>query len=339
MGLISWVAAAAITSFVGKLVSLVFVLVCSVIATAVMYALQCGLFDYLCNWVSIPALGQVIVWGQAISVGIVVVIRIGVGIYDGILQDKTRAPEYLFKTVAAVVAIGVMPIAVDLVISFIYTSMADVVGWLGSSAEISFDFEKIEDHWTDLADEPLDTIAAVVGICLGPLFGAVACVFTVKIYLQLMVRQFQMLIISVIAPWVGIKAATDTSSGQYWEFLANLLGMGITQIVQGLFLWIALQNFFAWMQAGVWDGFDLLSGDCWYTTLIMLALFMATHSVEGLVDRWTFAGGTSSPRMPRLFGGRSMMMPLKQLAGGEGSGKSGGPKPVGGSSSGPIAKG
>lgn len=293
---------------ISAVISMIFVLAAGFVANILAYWVMTGinshLFEYMTNWITIPALGQIIVWGQGIAIVIVIAIRVWFGVSDGILRDKAKASEYLFKTIGAVVAIGLMPIAVDLIMMFIQTSITDVMTWLSTDVSLS-------DMETDIAsalegydkDYDYGNLLNISTDLLRWVFLFVACGLIVSVYCTLAVRQFQMLVISVIAPWVGIRVATENSSSEYAEFLANLVGMGLVQLLQGAFLWLGVNNFLAWystMNEGTSVGYDTY--EFLYSGVVCIAILAATKTIPQLLDRWTFSGGPSNAGVGRVMG-------------------------------------
>lgn len=320
---------AGIGTAVGAIGSALITWFASLIADSILAAMNSGLFEYVTNWMTIPVLGQAILWGQAISIVVVVCIRIAVGINQGILQDEMRAPEYLFKSVGAVVLIGIMPILCSLVITFGQTAVNDLAGYASRSVDVTEihyaadNIKTIDEVLSDIGDASLIDVLITDAseVTLGSVVTLVVMVLVLLVYLELMVRQVQMLVISVAAPWVGIKIATENSADQYWEYLANLMGMFIVQAIQALFLAICL------VQYKVWSGmalnlFDANSG-AWYPTIILIALLLGTLSIPSLLDRWTFSGSSGRGGMAMasvVRGARGGRVPVAIGTGG-GAGK------------------
>ena len=104
-----------------------------------------------------------------------------------------------------------------------------------------------------------------------------------------MKRQFQMLFVAVAAPWIGIKAATESDSSTYWEFLQSLFGMCVVQWLQYIGLIVGLNM----MSATIGSSLDINSidmGSASFTNLfLVLAEFGAALGIPALVDRWTFS--------------------------------------------------
>ena len=275
----------------------------SIISDIIISAMQSGLFDYVSNWITIPIVNQVILWGEAIAIVLVIAIRIGVGISQGILTDEVKAPEYLFKSVGSVVLIGLMPVFCNLVIVGGQTMMQDVLGICGTSQRF---VDKIEIDYLGVFTKDLFNLVTqpsgeVITVLVNNLVGAVVLIMMLIVFFELMKRQIEMLVISVAAPFVSIKVATENSSGDYWGYLTNLFGMCVVQWIQTLFLSIGMQVYTIWMKAAqgnnLFTGLIVPSGvnsSTWYVMAIMIAILLAAINVPSLLDRWTFSGSGST---------------------------------------------
>lgn len=293
----------------------------SIISDIIISAMQSGLFDYVSNWITIPIVNQVILWGEAIAIVLVIAIRIGVGISQGILTDEVKAPEYLFKSVGSVVLIGLMPVFCNLVIVGGQTMMQDVLGICGTSQRF---VDKIEIDYLGVFTKDLFNLVTqpsgeVITVLVNNLVGAVVLIMMLIVFFELMKRQIEMLVISVAAPFVGIKVATENSSGDYWGYLTNLFGMCVVQWIQTLFLSIGMQVYTIWMKAAqgnnLFTGLIVPSGvnsSTWYVMAIMIAILLAAINVPSLLDHWTFSG-SGSTSITNLFVRSAMTkaMPVK----------------------------
>lgn len=312
---------------VGLLVGLALIWLLGYVSDVLLSAMASGLFDYATNWITIPSVGQIILWGQAISIVLVVIIRIAVAINKGILSDEIKAPEYLFKSVGSVVLVAIMPIACNVVITAGHYMMQDVLHIASDGAALSG------------APSSLDALAAVgsgdsdLGAALSDgtipklltrtVVVAAAAFISISVYLELMVRQVQMLVVGCAAPWVGVKVATESDSGQYWDLLVGLLGMCLVQILQTFFLFVSLAQLATLLsldQTHYMEG--LFGGDLttWYQTAIVFALLIGTKSIPSLLDRWTFAGSGGRSMAYIMGAGRSVsgMAYSRGAAGGAG---------------------
>ncbi len=305
-------------AILGGLFTIVLTMVAGQVAATILSLLQTNFFLYTTNWITIPVMGQVILWGQAISIVIVIAIRIAVGINSGIIRDEIKAPEYLFKSVGAVALIGIMPIACDLIITFGQHAVADVAGLssgiMSTGIEAETFLKSLEDGVQALSNGASgsgeDAISVLtdtlLAFALNYIMIAVTCFMIISIYLQMIIRQIEMIVVSVAAPWVGIKASFENGSDQYWEFLTSLFGMCIVQALQTVFLALCFQTFNDWYNNGVGN---LLAADglSWYRLMLLLGLLIATKSIPDLLDRWTFSGGTASSlsrMIPMIMRGR-----------------------------------
>ena len=289
---------------VGVIFGLAAIWFLGVISDTILNGLSSGLFDYATNWISIPSVGQIILWGQAISIVLVVIIRIAVAINKGILSDEIKAPEYLFKSVGSVVLVAIMPIACNVVITAGHYMMQDILHIASDGAALSgvpSTLDSLAAIGTDQGQSLSDALTEgmVPKLLVRSILVTAAAVIALSIYIELMVRQVQMLIVGCAAPWVGVKVATESDSGQYWDLLVGLFGMCLVQVLQTFFLFVSLAQLATLLKDDPSNfAYALFNGDfnAWYKAAIVFALLIGTKSIPSLLDRWTFAGS----------GGRSM---------------------------------
>lgn len=301
-------------------IGLIFILGAASCNLLVPFINSCG--DALTNWVTIPIVNEVVLWGQAASIAIAVAVRVLIGIKEGIFVDGgPKMPslgEYVFKSICSVILVGMMPIFCNLVMQFGSAMFRDVIAGAGGGANL-MDGIDIDCTWAILfeflsADNPVDLI---VDSLIANIVLLIALGLTVSVVYQLFKRQFQMLVVGVVGPWVGIKAATNSDSSQYWDYLISLFGMCVVQWVQYLFLMISLSMLSAFLGGGQEVFAISLAGDTdkFLTAFLMLACFGATLSAPSLLDRYTFIGGG---------GAGNMMLGMAMRSGFGGAGRIGG---------------
>ena len=296
--IVSFFASASIGTIIGGLALIVLCVIVGCISTTLVSLMSTNVASWVTNWITIPEIGSLILWGQAIAIVVVIIIRVAIGINNGILKDEIKAPEYLFKSVGAVVLIGLMPIAVDFCILFAQYAVSDVTTWRTPATTFST-------NSSDFLSQLSQDIAALNGqdnllfnmlnLLLCHVAILIVALILVTILFQLFVRQVEMGILSVVAPWIGIKTATENSSGEYWEFLQSMIGMGVAQVVQYFMFVVSLNLFDAWYNAGPGEfigSADIASN--WQKFLIVLAVVIATSNISSLLSRWMFSGGTTN---------------------------------------------
>ena len=245
---------------------------------------------WLTNWIEIPGLSVFILWGQAIAVVAAIAIRAGVGIRDMLMSSGGEARmglgEYVFKSVVSIALVGLMPTLCSLVIWFGQRMAADVVGptvMTLDNLQMTVDVDKVIESIT--TNDPTSALALLCYVILD----FVAFGFVVTIVYQLLKRQFQMLFLSVAAPWIGIKAATETDSSTYWEFLQSLFGMCVVQWLQYLGMIVGLSM----ISSTIGMSFDIqgvsLGSATFINMILVIAAFGAALGIPALVDRWTFS--------------------------------------------------
>lgn len=260
----------------------------------------CG--DGLSNWITIPIVNEVILWGQAISIVIAVTIRVIIGIKEGIFADGGPRPvslgEYVFKSLCSVVLVGLMPIMCSIVMQFGVAMFSDIVTGTAGKAGVNI---QLSATWSMLfamlaADDP---IALLIDSLAANVIVVIALAMCVCVLYQLCKRQIQMLMVAVVSPWVGIKAATNSDSSQYWDFLTSLFGMCVIQWVQYLFMLISLNMLSSFLgTSSELFGISMVGDEGMYLTAFwLLASFGATLSAPSLLDRYTFISGGGAGNM------------------------------------------
>ena len=202
---------------------------------------------YMLNWINIPVVNSVILWGQGIAVVAAIAIRVFVGVRDGVLQNggprMASLGEYMFRSVAVVALVGFMPVLCNLVMYAGQAMLSDIVSasYAGGSSLVNTG----ELNFTPFAFKVSDLGEAFVQNVFGMLPGAIcsfACLLlAIKIIYQICKRQVEMLVLSVAAPWISIKSAMESDSNAAGELLVGLFGMCCMQWIQYLFFMVALK--------------------------------------------------------------------------------------------------
>jgi hypothetical protein len=230
-----------------------------------------GMFNFVVKWcLENPftggAIGSIFGWLnmvtlyiQAIALGIVVVMRVVIGLKDGIFAnggDPTTGEttgQWLFKSLSSVALICAMPMLFKWVAGFSLSIGTD----LNSLGQVSnFD--------TFIQDNIITSITSVISKPVGLLYAVIVTIvilyYVVVIVFQMLKRQIQIILLSIIAPLVAISSGTKNTSditslfkeavsiglvtGIQWlllgtaigsgALLANALKVGQTNIVAGL---------------------------------------------------------------------------------------------------------
>ena len=243
---------------------------------------------YMLNWINIPVVNSVILWGQGIAVVAAIAIRVFVGIRDGVLQNggprMASLGEYMFRSVAVVALVGFMPVLCNLVMYAGQAMLSDIVSasYAGGSSLVNageLDFAPFAFKASDLGQA---FVQNVFGLLLA-----------IKIIYQICKRQIEMLVLSVAAPWISIKSAMESDSNAAGELLVGLFGMCCMQWIQYLFFMVALK-----MLGAFYSGTGMLEiltfdGQAWVNMMMCFAVFGAALGAPQLLDRWTFIGGSS----------------------------------------------
>lgn len=254
---------------------------------------------YMLNWINIPVVNSVILWGQGIAVVAAIAIRVFVGVRDGVLQNggprMASLGEYMFRSVAVVALVGFMPVLCNLVMYAGQAMLSDIVSasYAGGSSLVNageLDFSALTFKVSDLA-EPF--VHSVFERLPGAICSFACLILAIKIIYQICKRQIEMLVLSVAAPWISIKSAMESDSNAAGELLVGLFGMCCMQWIQYLFFMVALK-----MLGAFYSGTGMLKiltfdGQAWVNMMMCFAVFGAALGAPQLLDRWTFIGGSS----------------------------------------------
>lgn len=250
-----------------------------------------GFFDASVNFLSIPIVSTVILWGQGISIAAVIALRVGIGIKEMMLGSPDREfslTEYVYKSVTAIILVALMPTLCAAVINLGDTMLADIKGGIG--AEAVLDNLTTNDYETLLAGT---NQVAVIQMLISSILLLVALIMCVIVMYQFAKRQIEMGIVALIAPWVSILAGTTNDSSQYWDLLKNLFGMCVTQWLQYLLCIIGM-SWLANLAASAGDVYSLtLVPQTFVSMFFILAIFGASIGVARLIDRYTFSSASS----------------------------------------------
>lgn len=250
-----------------------------------------GFFDASVNFLSIPIVSTVILWGQGISIAAVIALRVGVGIKEMMLGSPEREfslTEYVYKSVTAIILVALMPTLCAAVINLGDTMLSDIKGGIG--AEAVLDNLTTNDYETLLAGT---NPVVVVQMLISSILLLVALIMCVIVMYQFAKRQIEMGIVALIAPWVSILAGTTNDSSQYWDLLKNLFGMCVTQWLQYLLCIIGM-SWLANLAASAGDVYSLtLVPQTFVSVFFILAIFGASIGVARLIDRYTFSSASS----------------------------------------------
>lgn len=247
---------------------------------------------------SVPIVNQIILWSQLCALILVVFIRVGKGIYENVFQKAANeetgsAVQWLFKSLIAVACVAVMPLLCNIIIEFGCKAFSDLTGATSSvisngNIHLQFVFPE-EGFWTTLENSIMATLAIYMGC--GVIVIAEVIFICMNVY-QIVKRQIVMLVVSIAATWVSIKSATDNTDDVI-DVLVSLLGLVLIQVIQWVFLVIALAQISTLDGGGVLFGADLTDKQTLYSIIFSLALMGAALGVPQILERYAFSTGRS----------------------------------------------
>ena len=202
-------------------------------------------FSWSEDYISIPGVGQAILLFQVVALFSVVAIRLAIGVKDNILlgggSREGSLGEYMFKSLASIALVALMPMMVRTVFYFghlvgtesITTELNDYFGQQGVLASMVVS-ENNEELWRTLE---LNGVQAVIVMVLTALALAV---LVVAVGYQFLRRQVEMVVISLIAPLVSIYSATENDSYMVKSLLTRSLGLALTMTIQYVLVRVAI---------------------------------------------------------------------------------------------------
>lgn len=260
------------------------------------------LFVWELDYTQVPYVNTVILWLQAFAAIAVVAVRVAIGIKDKILlgggDNEISASEYIFKSIAAVVVVALMPTLCSIIIRFGHTMFVDITGGsAGSLADQVAFFSMGDKSFTESLGDAVWTAHA--GNMFWIIMGVIAIsVLTFGCGYQFLKRQVEMVTISIIGPIVSIYAATENDTDQVMNLLKNLFGLCCVQWLQYVLVSIALGVGEGWVTAMLTNTTYLENGpfstaEMTQIFLYTIAWFGAALTVPALVDNYTYGNGGS----------------------------------------------
>lgn len=257
------------------------------------------LFEWSTDYLSIPYVNTVIVGLQAIAIVAVIAIRVANGINSGILlrggNHESSLGEYIYRTIAALVVVALMPLLCNLVMKLGNAVFNDVIAGAGTVGD-TMSWMTLGDNWNT------DNIGAsddeVVTAALWALIGMVIMtVLTIACGYQFVRRQVEMLVVSIIGPIVAVYYATEEDQSQVYDLLRKLFALCCIMWLQYLLVQVALNFGFAWVTNATVENNTILqslfSGDGARRFMFCIATFMAALTVPNIVEQFAFGNGGS----------------------------------------------
>lgn len=248
---------------------------------------------------SIPIVNQLLLWSQICALVLVIVVRVGKGLYENVFQKAANeetgsAVQWAFKSLISVAIVAVMPLLCNLIISFGTTAFGDLTGATKTvitdtgSIKLNFEFPE-QTFWKDLQDQPVESISVYIGsgfIVLAEI------IFIVGNTYQIIKRQMVMYVVSIAATWVSVKGASD-SSDDVIDVLVSLLGLVVIQLIQWIFVVIAIVELSKFKGGATLIGADLTDQQTLYSIMFILGLLGCAMGVPQILERYAFSTGRS----------------------------------------------
>lgn len=241
---------------------------------------------------SIPYVSEVILWSQSCALLVAVIVRIVKGINENILGrggDRHEGlGEWFFKSIIAIAGVALMPLFCSMIVQ--------VGSWMYADVQGGISMDSITTSFSTVTESDVEGVvgmgtAMLAHVFVNSLLVLIAVGTCIKIAYDLLKRQIIMLVVSVTATWVSVKAATD-SADEYFDLLVSLFGLCLTQWVQYLFLMVALSMFADMADASVgWLNMDLSTVEAIRSALFTLAAFGAATAVPAVIERYAFSTG------------------------------------------------
>ena len=301
-------------------------------------------FSWSEDYISIPGVGMAILLFQVIALFAVVAIRLAIGIKDNVLLSggsrEGSLGEYMFKSLASVALVALMPMMVRTVFYFGHLVFTDVLGGTESiTSELDNYFgsqgllaamvrsDNCEDVWSSLEFNGVQ--AAIVMV----LTAIALVVLVVAVGYQFLRRQIEMVVISLIAPLVSIYAATENDSYMVRSLLTRSLGLALTMTIQYILVRVSIGFAESFMSAFCGEGtvvFDaavataLNFPEVAPKFVLAIASLGCALSVPGIVNEFTTPTGNGQAGGMAMRSVQSIMMSTINKTGGAGQAISGG---------------
>ena len=239
---------------------------------------------------TIPFVSEAILYSQACALVVAVIVRIVKGVYEvGLGRGGERHEsfgEWLFKSILAIAGVALMPVFCNMVVQ--------VCSWMYADIQGGIELESITRSFATVTEADVEGVfnlgtSVLASILVNVIITMIAAGACVKVSYELLKRQVVMLVVSVTATWVSVKAAMD-SADDYLDLLVSLFGLGLTQWVQYLFLAVAL-SMFADMTDSGWLFMSLHTSEAIRSALFSLAAFGGAMAVPAVIERYAFSTG------------------------------------------------
>ena len=261
------------------------------ILNGVFNKIETAMFDFLIGVVNVvltaittpltvPFIWDLIVYFTIISVVVVILLRVCIGIKDGLFANGSNteisAGEFFFKTVLSLVLVVTAgPLTfwfIDLTSRFSQDMMSYSFGaTTGTQVQL------------DLASDMKGFFQAT-GIWAGP-FELIAAILVVIVIFQVGKRWVTLFLATAVAPLVAIHTAVSDSSN-YSGLLKEIVGLGVINGIQ-----ILLLNFsIACLHSG-----GMMTGSS-FSPLFWFFLMGATASIPAFMQRYALPSGSGGGR-------------------------------------------
>lgn len=279
---------------------------------AILFPLADVAFSWATDYISIPMVGKAILLFQVIALFAVVAIRIAIGVKDNILLSggsrEGSLGEYLFKSLASVMIVALMPMLCRMIFQFGNLVFKDVVGTTdsvtqdlheyfrpsGSIGQFGISNDSVE--WGSMATDGCLQLVVVV------ISGLALTILILAVGFQFLRRQIDMVVISLIAPLVSIYSATDSDSNLTRSLLVKTIGLVLTMSIQYILVRVAIGFAESFMDKMLGSAAPVVGviqvvgsfPECCGSLMLALAALGCALSVPGIVNEYTTPTGNGS---------------------------------------------
>lgn len=254
---------------------------------------------------SIPIVNQLLLWSSICATILVVFFRAGKGIYEGVFQKAANEQQgsvgqWFVRSVLSVACVALMPLFCNLIIEFGCKAFGDISGLVNEGLKAAGNTDigtQIQFHWNENGSTSLiDTVLAGLDIdkqgayLIGTLAVLAVGVIVLTVCYNIFKRQLIVLVVSIASSWVAIKTASD-SADDVIDLLVSLFGLMLIQIVQYVFLAVALNFFASFGGASALISADFTDQETLTTCIFFFALFGCAKAVPSVLERYAFSVG------------------------------------------------
>lgn len=242
---------------------------------------------------SIPLVNQAILWAQLGALAVAIAIRVGKGIYEIVLHPyggQVSLAEWITKSILTIALVGIMPVFCSMIINVGTMMFTDIQGAVVSTGHVTIQSNPlVEEFINGLAN---GSFTQVMGAFANSFLVCLVVAAAIMVVYQMFKREVIMLVVSVAATWVSVKAASE-SYDDYVDVLVSLFALCLTQWIQYLFFAVAIVMVNNFIGGVSWMEVDIAADGAIQSYILVLAFLGGAMAVPSILERYAFNSGRS----------------------------------------------